>query len=201
MTPVSRETVIRRPSANDAAATTSAPSYKSAMRAVSELPAAAATSGEAGHPAAAGCTATRHDDSRAAYRAGCRCPGAVEANRRYYRDYYRNARAIDAFRERHNEATRRSKERLRADAAARARINARNRQWAQARRQRDGYDRRYLVDPVVVERLVSGERLRANRAEKQAALNVLLGKGLTLTAAAQQLGINSQYARRYAETA
>lgn len=117
----------------------------------------------------------------------------------YSREWYRVARSIEAFRARHNAIVAESHRRGRASAEARAADNARRRARKREQLQRDSYDRRHGVDAVVVQRLIAGEPVPHNRAEKFEAMRQLLTSGLPLSAAAQRLGINGQYARKYAE--
>lgn len=153
-------------------------------------------SGEAAATPDATCTAARHDATRAAYRAGCRCPGAVEANREYNRNYYRAARSLDAFRERHNEAVRLSKQRQRADPATRERINARNRKSAQRRREQAAYDTRHGLDAVVVQRLAAGDAVPHNRAERLEAVRQLRHRGLAYKQIAARLNLIERQVHR-----
>ncbi len=56
-----------------------------------------------------------------------------------------------------------------------------------------------FVDEVAVQRAIRGERLRLNDAERAAAVKAGLGRGLTLTATAELLGMSVASARSYAD--
>lgn len=57
-----------------------------------------------------------------------------------------------------------------------------------------------MPDPVAVERLIAGLPVSAAAVDKREAFSVLLSRGMTMSGAATQVGINHQTAVRYSES-
>lgn len=153
--------------------------------------------GEAGvAPPAEHCTAHRHDASRAAYQAGCRCAQAVQANRDYYREYNRLGREVASWRARQNEHARRYQERRRANPETHAQLLEARRNWRAARKEREQKDARRLVDPVVVQRLINGEPAQPNRPERLEAVRILRDRDLSYDDIAARLGVHPRQVHR-----
>lgn len=122
------------------------------------------------------------------------CDACAEYQRTYNREYARVRLQSAVFRSRRNEAKRQRDRVIYTDPAKVAAINARRRQ--QHREALEQARREARVDAVVVARLIDGEPVSHNRAERLEAVRQLRSRGLAYKQIAARLSVLERQVHR-----
>ena len=124
------------------------------------------------------------------------CGDCAQMQRDYNRDYARVRQSLPTYAARKAAARRRWSQDVYSDPRRVAQLNAKRRE----RRRRQMTELRNSVDPIAVERFVSGDdTIRLNRAEKRCAYTEMLRLGVSRTQVVKRLRISWATAKAFDE--